>query len=344
MKKIHTVFRICVLVLTICTASGVSGSSDQSWWHLFFTEPEKNIKKNQLSAPERAIITVIDSSKISIDGAFFDVGSLPVSAAFVRAYRRGVRVRIVTDTDYGDEKALIEIRKAGISVVYDGRKGLMHDKFMIVDSSIVWTGSYNITENCAFHNNNNAIMINSPDLAAIYTDEFNEMFDSKIFGNKKESKALSLLSNPYYVKIENTPINVYFSPDNDIERIIVKRIAKAKKSIFFMAFSFTSDPIGDAMIERFHNGVAVKGIFEKRGSNSRESEFIKMKTEGIEVIVDKNKYNMHHKVIIIDEQIVITGSFNFSKSANKKNDENLLIIDNSEIAEKYIAEFNKNYY
>jgi len=68
-----------------------------------------------------------------------------------------------------------------------------------------------------------------------------------------------------------------------------------------------------------------------------------MKIEGLPVRLDKNKNRMHHKVIIIDKRRVLTGSYNFSKSANKRNDENILMIDNKKIAKEYLKEFYRLY-
>jgi len=280
---------------------------------------------------------------VSVAGAFFEIGSTRVASAFIRAHKRGVKVRLVTDDSNRKKDGLRMVLAAGIPVVYDNKRGLMHDKFAIVDGKYIWTGSYNITDNCAFKNNNNAILIGSIDLSAIFTAEFEEMFTYNVFENRKELAPLPALNNRYYVKIGDTNINAYFSPDNDVEDIIVKRVRKARKSIYFMAFSFTSDPIGEAMIEQSKKGVSVSGIFEKRGSNTRESEYVKFLTEGIPVKLDRNRKNLHHKVIIIDEEIVITGSYNFSRNASKKNDENILIIENQEIAKKFLAEFRHLY-
>lgn len=108
-----------------------------------------------------------------------------------------------------------------------------------------------------------------------------------------------------------------------------------------MAFSFTSSEISEAMIKKFKAGIDVKGIFEKRGAYTKYSQFIKMKLEGMPVQVDGNRYNMHHKVIVIDNNCVITGSYNFSKNASLRNDENILIIKHPDIARQYIEEFNR---
>jgi phosphatidylserine/phosphatidylglycerophosphate/cardiolipin synthase-like enzyme len=332
--------RYCI-ALIIMTGGLSPYAFAEGWWQVFFTEPERNRHGGEYSSPERAIIMLFDSAKISIDGAFYEIGSQKVAAAFIRAQARGVRVRIVSDGQNRKVKGALLLAKHSVPIVFDTQRGFMHDKFAIVDGRYVWTGSYNITDNCAYHNNNNAIFIDSPDLAAIYDAEFEEMFVDRIFKNRKERTPLPALRNPYYVKIGDVNINAYFSPDNNVEDIIVKRIRKARSSICFLAFSFTSDPIGEAMIDQAKKGVRVEGILEKRGSDSSESEYNKFRVEGISVRVDKNPKNMHHKVIIIDERIVITGSYNFSKNASRRNDENILIIDSAEIAQKYLAEYRR---
>lgn len=331
------------IIVFLILISAVVPAVSADWNAVYFTEPEKNRHGDNYSAPQDAFIRLLSAAKTSIDGAFFEIDSEKVADGFIAAKKRGVNVRLVTDERSLRKRAYKKITAAGIPVINDDKKGFMHNKFCIVDGKYVWTGSYNITDNCAYRNNNNAILIASPELANIYDDEFREMFERQIFKNKKEARPLSFSGNPYFVKIGQSNINAYFSPDNDVEDIIVKRIQKAKKSIYFMAFSFTSDPIGEAMIERFKNGVSVQGLFEKNGSNTKESEYKKFQVEGISVKTDRNPRNMHHKVIIIDEKIVITGSYNYSKNASKHNDENILLIEDEEVAKKYLAEFRRLY-
>ena len=165
------------------------------------------------------------------------------------------------------------------------------------------------------------------------------MFDEGIFGNRKEYGPFAELIKLRRVEFSNAKVEVYFSPEDKIGDVITEYIRKAEKSIRFMAFSFTSEKISEAMIKKFHEGKDVKGIFERRASNTAYSEYTKMRIDGLPVKLDKNRANMHHKVIIIDEEIVITGSFNFSKNADKINDENIIIIKNKVLAEKFLEEF-----
>ncbi len=108
-----------------------------------------------------------------------------------------------------------------------------------------------------------------------------------------------------------------------------------------MAFSFTDDELAAAMLERHAAGVLVEGVFETRGADSEYSEYAKLKKAGVLVWQDGNPAVMHHKVIVIDNKVVVMGSFNFSGNANSSNDENLLVIHDRAIAAEYLDEFER---
>lgn len=330
-------FALFVLILSSTVLLYGNGRSRIA---VFFTDsPSKTITQ---STPLGAFLTVVNSSQKSIYGAFFEIKNMKAAEALVAAHKRGVKIALVSDSDYENNRALQYLVRSGIPVRLDGRKALMHNKFAVIDGRYVWTGSFNLTDNCAYKNNNNALLIDSPDLACIYYDEFSEMFDRHIFGNRKDDQLFPFTAkNRYYVDLDGIPINAYFSPDNDVEDVIVGRLKKAKSSIYFMAFSFTSKRIAEAMIKRKTAGVAVAGIFEKKGSKTPYSQFVRMRTEGMDVRTVRGSGVMHNKVIVIDDEIVITGSYNFTANASRRNDENILIIQDKDLAAKYIREYKK---
>jgi phosphatidylserine/phosphatidylglycerophosphate/cardiolipin synthase-like enzyme len=135
-------------------------------------------------------------------------------------------------------------------------------------------------------------------------------------------------------------MTAYFSPKGGCEEAIIEWINKANKSIHIMIYSFTLDSIGDALITVYKKGIEVLIIFEKE-QISKYSEDIKLKNSGINVKYDNNPALMHNKVMIIDNKVVLTGSFNWSSQAEDKNNENLLIIMDNELAELYEKEFQK---
>ncbi len=216
--------------------------------------------------------------------------------------------------------------------------GLMHNKFC-VSQDIVITGSMNPTYNDAYRNDNNLVIIKSRTIAQNYEAEFDEMFSGtfKKGGKVKNAKVL-LTSNNNNITVEN-----YFCPEDNCAYNIVKTLRKANESIYFMTFSFTHDGITKAMIEQINQkNIEVKGVYETKQINEF-TDLEKLKTEGADVIEDNNKYNMHHKVFIIDKKIVITGSMNPSNNGDKNNDENIVIIHDSEIARKFLEEFERVY-
>ena len=104
-----------------------------------------------------------------MDIAAFDLDLETVTEALIRAYQRGVRVRLVTDTDYQDELGPERLREAGVPVIADERNPFMHNKFVVIDGAQVWTGSWNLTDNGTYRNNNNVLVIDSQKLAENYT-------------------------------------------------------------------------------------------------------------------------------------------------------------------------------
>ena len=143
--------------------------------------------------------------------------------------------------------------------------------------------------------------------------------------------------------IQGVSVENYFSPEDEVAEKIVALLRDAQRRIEFMAFSFTRDDMGDAILERAQAGVEVRGVFENTGSQTRFSEYGRLREAGLDVRRDGNPFLMHHKVIIIDGRIVIFGSYNFSINADEDNDENVLIVDDDGFAAAFVSEFQKVY-
>lgn len=308
------------------------------WYRLYFTDPDRTA---QLDRPTggipQALAASIDTAQKSIDLAVYEFNWLPLAQALRRADQRGVTVRVVIDTDSLGEDAVSELIEAGIPVVGDGRNAFMHNKFMVVDGATVWTGSMNYTRSDAYRNNNNVIAIVSPRLAENYTREFEEMFLLGEFG----PEAWQATPNPR-VTIDGTRIENYFSPDDGVAERLAALLASADQSVYFMAFAFTRADLAQALIDRAAAGVTVQGVFERRQLAAGAIQaWERLTAAGLDVREDGNPYNLHSKVFILDERVVVLGSYNFSRNAEESNDENVLIIHNGEIARAYLAEWQK---
>lgn len=315
-----------------------------SWWELYFTDPVLvNDPAQWQNSIEGRLIEKIDAAQNSIHIAAFEFNLTPVAEALIAARNRGVEIRWVTDDEHGieadeepDRGQFAMLLQAGIEVRADTRSALMHNKFWIFDGQTVWTGSTNITESAVFKQDNNTIVIHSTAVAAIYEREFQEMWDGQ-FGPKSPSQLAEQSTT-----VNGTQIWVIFtSEDRALEQAIVPVVNFAQSSVRFLAFSFTDYPLANAMITRAQNGVSVAGVYEKVGSDTEAAEFRTLYCAGVAVRKDGNPGFMHNKVIVVDGRFVITGSMNFSTSAEESNDENVIILDSPEIASLYLQDFER---
>jgi phosphatidylserine/phosphatidylglycerophosphate/cardiolipin synthase-like enzyme len=311
------------------------------WIKVSFTDPSAVHAHDYEGGPDEVLAAAIDQARLAVDVAAYSLNLWSIRDALIHAHQHGVVVRMVMETDNLDSQEVQDILGAGIPIVDDQHEGLMHNKFVVVDRSEVWTGSMNFTVSGAYKDNSNLIKIGSSQVAEDYEREFEEMFTHRFFGPDRISNPL----NPKKFDIYGTKLGIYFSPEDKPATRIIELIKASKKSINFMAYSFTSNDIGDAMIERSNAGIAVKGVMDDSQVKANEgTEYDPLKQAGIDVRLDGNGTGlMHHKVIIIDKGIVITGSYNFSASAEENNDENVVIIFNTDVAAKYLEEFQRVY-
>jgi phosphatidylserine/phosphatidylglycerophosphate/cardiolipin synthase-like enzyme len=134
---------------------------------------------------------------------------------------------------------------------------------------------------------------------------------------------------------------VYFSPDDGVEAQLVRIITEAMKSIQVMAFSLTSDALGEALIEAAQRGIEVSVVIERDQAANAGSEVGRLIDSGVDLRLDTNPDSMHHKVFLVDDTIVVTGSYNFSRNAEEANDENIIILYDETAAAEYLVEFKR---
>jgi phosphatidylserine/phosphatidylglycerophosphate/cardiolipin synthase-like enzyme len=317
-----------------------SPAEDTGTVHVYFTHPDQ--PPDQPGDIAHRVVEYVDGTERTLDVCAFELDNRIITDALVRAVRRGVRVRLVTESNYIEESGVKALQSMGVPVVDDRRDGaLMHNKFMIFDGKAVWTGSMNFTENCAYRNNNNGIYIEDSRLAENYSTKFAWMFEQRKFG--AAPSRTDRIPHPLITLSDGTQVENYFSTHDRPAGHVIETLKLARKSIHFLAFSFTHDGIGQAMLTKSSAGMEVVGVFEKTQTAAGHSEYPKFHDAGLSVYLDANPRNMHHKVIIIDGEIVIAGSFNFSDSADRSNDENLLIIYNRAVAVRFEEEFQRVY-
>jgi competence ComEA-like helix-hairpin-helix protein len=284
----------------------------------------------------------------------------------------------ISTEEVNQRDALIILQNAKIHWIddtADGSKGssLMHHKFVIIDQRITIATSANFTLSDihgdfsnpnSLGNANNLLKIDSPELASIFTEEFNLMYAQKKFGLKKP------LRPPKEIILGNSTIAVNFSPTSPTQPwiatsngLIGKTLNSATKSIDTALFVFSEQRIANILGTRHDKNVKIRSLIEPSFAYRPYSEALDMM--GV-ALGDKCKYEvdnhpwenpittvgvpilpkgdlLHHKFGVIDNQTVITGSHNWSEAANYGNDETILVIHNPTIAAHYSQEFERLY-
>ena len=301
-------------------------------YSIYFTAPANDDFKG---GPDRFLADALDLARSQIDAALYDLNLWSIRNALIRAHQRGVQTRLVVESDSLDRPEIQELISAGIPIVPDEGEGLMHNKFIIIDGAEVWTGSMNLTVNGAYRHLNNLVRLRSTRVAENYTAEFEEMFLEGYFGE-------NILENTIHpdLTINDIRLETYFSPDDDTEERLIELILSAQESIDFLYYSFTSDDVAGAILAQADQGILVRGVLDDyQEGTGLGGEYQRLVSQGLDVYLDAHPEKMHHKVIIIDQSIVVTGSYNLTRSADVKNDENTLIIHDRSCAEVFLAEF-----
>lgn len=287
----------------------------------------------QVDDCEGKLIKYIEESE-KVDCAFFDLDLKKVMDEL-----KNKDYRLIVDDRNLDEVELSNVRD-------DKRSAFMHNKFCIFDDFFIVTGSMNPTFNGVNKNDNNLVFIGSRSLVGNYRDEFEEMWNGN-YGKGEEVKFSRINFNGNL--IEN-----YFCPEDCLSQLsssdysrdgglnkLLYLVEQAERSIKIAAFTFTSDRLRDALIRAHYYGIEVKIVLEKRSKNNLGGEYEVLRDAGIDIRLDENKGNMHHKFMIVDDEIVELGSYNYGTNANDRNDENMLIIYDSEVARKFSEEFDR---
>ena len=228
---------------SICTwVDGVRGS----WFELYFTDPANPAARQASGGVDDRLVEAIDAARLSIHVAVYNLSLNNVRQALIGAHRRGVEVRLVTESDNLDGEDLQRLMEAGVPVLGDRREGTMHDKFMVIDGVEVWTGSMNYTVSGAYADNNCLMRIFSDVWPRATKQEFAEMFAEDTIRRARSATPTPCLR---WRSMERR-LRCYFSPDDGAESVIVNLLDTAQESVDFLAFSFTSNPLGDAVRPR----------------------------------------------------------------------------------------------
>ncbi len=311
-------------------------------------------------------IAKVNAARYSIDAALYNLsGSVgaSIAAALIAAHDRGVQVRIIGEAD-NSNAPYATLSSNGIPVITDefdvstGGTELMHNKFAIFDykggapdSVWLWTGSWNPTDPGTNGDRQNSIEFQDVALAGSYTLEFNEMWGSSTltpnaaltrFGPRKHN------NTPHLFNINGTRVENYFSPSDGTTAKIGRALSRAQSSLSVAMYTFTRKELADTLIAQKNRGRKVRIIMDN--GTDTGTQYPALLGAGVDVHLKGFSGGLlHHKYAIVDgtsangNQWVITGSHNWSSSAEGSNDENTVIVRSTRIANLYLQEFAARY-
>jgi phosphatidylserine/phosphatidylglycerophosphate/cardiolipin synthase-like enzyme len=134
---------------------------------------------------------------------------------------------------------------------------------------------------------------------------------------------------------------VCFSRVEQCDNLLINLISQARKSVYVAIYSFTRDGLARALIDAKKRGVEVKVVIEEENAYGQGSDYQMLKDAGIDIRLDGNPALMHHKFMIVDGELVVTGSYNWSTAAEDRNDENFVVIRDKEVVDRFTQEFNR---
>ena len=326
--------------------------------HVYFNGPvDHSVATDELALSlgtdmNDTVAAWIMSAQHTLDVAAYNLNDQTVEEAVNAAAANGVQVRWI----YEGQNANIGLGSLDASVVThprtDGEGSGMHNKFIIGDadhaeSAFVLTGSTNLTTGQLVSDLNNVIVLEDQSLARAYELEFEEMWGAEgMMPDAANAKfgADKTWNTPVDFIVGGSPVELYFSPTDGTTAAIQAEIEAANADFEFALLTLTRDDLGDAIVELNQSFfVSPIGVIEQ--VNTTGSEFDNLIGNGVQAYAHDVSGDCHHKYCIIDhsdlasDPMVITGSHNWSSSAENVNDENTVIVHDPRVANLYHQEF-----
>ncbi|MEE2757741.1 MAG: phospholipase D-like domain-containing protein, partial [Myxococcota bacterium] len=215
---------------------------------VYFNFPGSEQANGTDTEADDIVVQMIDRANATVDFAVMGFSRRTIISALERAFYRGVRLRFVGNARhaFGTVRGYVVLDRLNIPTQVGNQNHIMHDKFFIIDRRFTVTGTGNITSTGFSRNDNNWVLIDSPQVAADFTAEFEQMFAGR-FGFAKRK-----IDNGNVYQVGDTKVEVLFSPQEDAMGRILEAVENAKESIEFFIFAFTKDQLGSLFIQK-HN-------------------------------------------------------------------------------------------
>ena len=326
--------------------------------HVYFNGPvDHSVATDELALSlgtdmNDTVAAWITSAQHTLDVAAYNFNDQTLQEAFNTAAANGVQIRWI----YEGQNANIGLSSLDDAIVThprtDGEGSGMHNKFIVgdadhADKAFVLTGSTNLTTGQLVSDLNNVIVLEDQSLARAYELEFEEMWGAEgMEPNAANAKfgPDKTWNTPVDFVVGGSPVELYFSPSDGTTAAIQAQIEGANSDFEFALLTMTRDDLGDAIVELNQSFfVSPIGVIEQ--VNVTGSEFDNMIGNGVQVYAHEPSGDCHHKYAIVDhgdvdsDPTVITGSHNWSSSAENVNDENTLFVHDARVANLYHQEF-----
>ncbi len=300
-------------------------------WEVFFNAPPDPIRL------KHSVIELIDSARKSVHVSIYSLDDEDVISLLRVKSLEGLDVKIVMEGEnYVENIKMLH----DLDIVADPLdNGLMHSKYILVDGRYVWFGSTNLTDSGFYHDFNNSMIFESSELADIFEKDFQKMRDG-YFESSKDDESATVLA-------DNVMMKVCFSPSEETFESVLEMLKGAKSEVDVAIYSFSDPRIALVLTALDQKGIKVRIVSDESWNSSSYSFIPEMKEFSFIKNIKVKGGLLHHKYIIIDphgkKPIVITGSYNLTLSAERKNDEDVVVIFSKDVALKYLENFETLY-
>jgi len=276
------------------------------------------------------LLGLITSAELSIQAAVYHISSERVIEQINHSCARNIQVQIVTEF----RQDLASRLGACADLRFEQNERLMHHKFMLVDDEKVWTSSANWTDSSLFIDANNALIFESEAIAQTFRIEFDQMFHQQKYGQAKRDQ-----NRERFVGTD-VEIELLFAPSDDPRERLLELIANAASRIDLAVYAMTDDPVYEALRAAQQRGVVINAIWDFLSQSGCSYSEVDEWTKSGTGVMERLPGLLHHKFAVIDDEVVVAGSANWSSSGFEWNDENLVILHSREMARRYSADFN----
>ncbi len=297
------------------------------------------------SVIETDLVQRIDQVASTLDVAMYNTGRVSIVQAITRAVQRGVVVRYIADDETSNSALDGQLT---FPLIYRSGTGIMHNKFVIADAqdperAWLWAGSTNLSTNQLSTDPNHAYVINDHALVLNYLLEFEEMWGQDTGHIDRRYGDFKTNNTAHLFQIGDAVIESYFSPSDEANCRIIESLRSADHQLLIGLLLLTRDDLVDEIIDAYTRGVEVRVILDDESSSS--SALARLNQAGVPVVTHDPSPIFHHKYAIIDEGFpdsdpqVISGSHNWTWSADNINDENMLIFHDQSVTNIFRQEY-----